>query len=440
MSNVFFYNGPILTLDNTTEIIDCGWLEVAGGKVAGYGEYSPGHTLPDNAELVDLAGNLLMPGLVNAHTHAAMTLLRGFSDDLPLMEWLGEIFQLEKNLTADWVLKGTRLACLEMIRSGTTTAADMYIYEDSAMEAFAQSGMRALCGEGMFDFPSPSLDTVDAMFDEVERLAKKWQGHETVRLALAPHATYTCCPELLKRAGGVAEKYGLMFHTHVSETENEVQMVTEKYGKSPLLHLDDLGLVNERLMGAHMVWLSDEEIRLAADKGVKMLHCPESNMKLASGFAEVGALSEAGVCVALGTDGTASNNNLDMFSEMDYAAKIHKGHKLDATLNNDREVLKMATINGAKALGMDDVTGSLAVGKSADMIVIDYSAPHLCPVYDHISHLVYAVNGSDVLHTMVAGKWLMKDREVLTLDQAQVIADVHEIADEARKLHKNHYK
>lgn len=434
----FFYNGPLLTMDGGEDVLPCGWLHVCGGKVAGYGAYQPGATsLPAGAEAIDLKGRLLMPGLVNTHTHAAMTIFRGLADDLPLMEWLNNyIFPVEKNLTSEWVRIGTELACVEMIRSGTTAAADMYLFEQSALEAFERAGMRALCGEAAYDFPSPNYGAPEEGLKYMAALAERWAGHPLLKVGVTPHAPYTCSPELLRKLAELARKNGVRLHIHVAETEFEVAQVRERYGRHPLCHLDNLGVVDENLIAAHMVWLGEDEIDLAARRGVKVAHCPESNLKLGSGFAPVPAMLKAGVVVGLGTDGCASNNNLDMFVEMDYAAKLHKGVLRDPTVATDREVLRMATIDGAKVLGVDDVTGSLAVGKSADLILVDFTAAHLRPVYDYISHLVYAVGGSDVTDTMVAGRWLMRDRKVLSLDEASVFEGVEGIAQEIRRIVK----
>lgn len=429
MDEVFFYNGPVLTLDGDTGVIPCGWLSVSAGRVTGYGEYDPQQIIiPQGVEAVDLRGRLLMPGLVNVHTHAAMSLMRGLADDLPLMEWLNDyIFKAEKSLSPEWARIGTELACLEMIRSGTTCASDMYIFENSVLEVFDRSGMRAICGEAVYDFPSPCYGAPENAWACLRELKDRWSGHSRVRLAVTPHAPYTCSPDLLVRLHQFARDSGLLLHVHVSETQHEVAMIRERYGKTPLMHLDDLGLVDGQLLAAHGVWLTEEEIALAAAKGVSVAHCPESNLKLGSGFAPVPKLLAAGVNVGLGTDGCASNNNLDMFVEMDYAAKIHKGVALDPTVTNDRQVLRMATVDAARALGMEDVAGSLAVGKPADLIIIDFSAAHLRPVYDYVSHIVYSVNGSDVSDTMVAGKWLMRNRRILTLEEDKVFFEAEQL-------------
>lgn len=436
-TKVFYYNGTILTLNSTNDIIENGFLLIESGKISAIGKYDASQTLPDDAELVDLQGNLLMPGLVNAHTHAAMTIFRGLSDDLPLMDWLNNyIFPAEKNLTAEWVEYGTKLACLEMIRSGTTTVSDMYLFVKSAAQAFADSGLRALCGEALYDFPSPNYGPPEKGLEYTRELIEEWQGHPTVSIAINAHAPYTCSPDLLKSCKELADEFNLPLHIHLAETEFEVADIKERYGNTPLMHLESLGLVDERLLCAHMVHVTDEELELVKKKKVKVLHNPESNMKLASGFAPINRMLDMGITVGLGTDGCASNNNLDMFNEMDFAAKIHKGFLNDPTAVTDTQALRMATIEGAASLGLDEVTGSLEVGKSADMIVVDLSAPHLRPLYNHVSHVVYAASGSDVLHTMVAGKWLMKNREILVLDEQDIYAKIDEISQTIRAIVK----
>ncbi len=434
-ASVFFYNGSIMRLGTAEKIIDKGFLLVEDGKIADFGVWNDSSTLPGGVELVNLQGNLLMPGLVNAHNHVAMTLFRGLGDDMALMDWLNNcIFPIEQNLTKDWVTWGTKLGCIEMIRSGTTMVNDMYLFMEGAVEAFAESGMRAMVGEGVFDFPTASIGPAEEGIKAVTKLIQKWKEYELVVPVMVAHSAYTCSADLLKAVKKVADENGVRLHVHLAESAHEVEIISEAQQMLPIEYIDSLGLIDENLLAAHMVHLTDKEIEIVAKKGCHVLHCPESNMKLSSGFAPIAKYLESGINVALGTDGCASNNNLDMFREMSFAAKMQKGYSGDPVKVGCEDVLKMATINGAKALGVEDITGSIELGKSADLIVVDFTAAHMRPVYNYYSHLVYAASGGDVTHTMVAGKWLMKDRELLTIDEEEVFAKIASIAEEIKKL------
>ncbi len=434
--DTLFYNGPILTLDSPA-LLDPGLVAVRDGRIVCAVPYAPGaESAFRAAEAVDLSGRrLLMPGLVNAHTHAAMTLFRGLADDLPLMEWLTRyIFPVEKNLTPEWVFWGTQLACLEMIAGGTTTFCDMYLFTQSVAEAVDAAGLRAVLGEVLYDFPSPNYGPPEAGLRYTRELIARWQGHDRIRIAVEPHAPYTCSPDLLRECAALAESAGAPLVIHLAETAHEDAVIRERYGLSPVSHLDRLGLLTPRLIADHAVHLTDEEIGLLATRGAAVAHNPESNMKLASGAAPIPALLQAGVRVGLGTDGCASNNNLDLFQEMDSAAKLHKAVRGDPTALPAPQVVRMATAMGADALGLGAVTGSIAPGKAADLILIDFDQPHLTPVYDYPSHLVYCVRGADVTDTMVGGRWLLRNRRFTTLDSERVMERVREIGDQVRRL------
>jgi len=433
--DTLFVNGPILTMDGVG-LLEPGMLAVRDGRIVSVGPYQP-ESLAGiaAAETVDLGGRrLLMPGLVNAHTHAAMTLFRGLADDLPLMEWLTRyIFPAEKSLTPEWVLWGTRLACLEMIASGTTTFCDMYLYAQQVAEAADEAGLRALVGEVLYDFPSPNYGPPAAGLRYTQELIERWRGHDRVRVAVQPHAPYTCSPDLLRDGAALAEANAVPLIIHLAETAHEEATLRERYGQSPVRHLDGLGLLTPRLIADHAVHLAADEIELLATRGVAVAHCPESNMKLASGAAPVPALLKAGVRVGLGTDGCASNNDLDLFGEMDSAAKLQKLVRADPTALPAARVVGMTTALGADVLGLAGVTGSLTPGKAADLILVDFDQPHLTPVYDYTSHLVYCVRGADVSDTMVAGRWLMRQRAFTTLDVNRVCGRVRELADRIRR-------
>ncbi|MBW2156888.1 MAG: amidohydrolase, partial [Deltaproteobacteria bacterium] len=378
-------------------------------------------------KIIDAKGGLVLPGLVNGHTHAAMTLFRGLADDLPLMQWLENyIFPAERNMDAEFVYTGTQLALAEMILSGTTTFCDMYLFEEEVAKAAKKAGVRCLAGEVLYDFPSPNYGSVENGLEYTESLIQKWRDDPIVSIAVEPHSLFTCSPELLMASNELALKHRVPLIIHVAETLNEVSEIKRKYAKTPIEHLDSLGLLGAHLIADHCVHLGQSEITKMAEHGVKVVHNPESNMKLASGIAPIPELIKQGVTVGLGTDGCASNNNLDLFSEMDTAAKLHKVHAMDPTAVDAVTVLRMATIEGARALGLQDITGSLEIGKKADVIVIDTHKPHLTPMYNATSHLVYAASGNDVTHSVINGKLVMEDRKLLTLDLDEVIAHSRE--------------
>ena len=370
---------------------------------------------------------LIMPGLINAHTHIAMTLFRGLADDLPLMEWLNEyIFPAERKLTAEMVYWGSLLGCAEMILSGTTTFCDMYLFSDQVAEAANRAGIRAVVGEVLYDFPSPNYGDLENGFRYTEELINKWKENPLISVAVEPHALFTCSPDLLKRARDLAERYSTPLIIHLSETEEEVKEIKRRYGCTPVRHLYNLGILDKRLIAAHCVILTEEDISLLAKHQVNVVHNPESNLKLASGIAPIPKLLESGITVALGTDGPSSNNDLDMFLEMGTAARIHKVKNLDPEIMKAEEVLKMATINGAIALGLNEI-GILKAGKKADIIVIDLNRPHLIPMYNPYSHLVYSATGSDVITTIIDGKIIMENRELHTLDLDEIKEKLKEI-------------
>jgi len=434
-ADTLFLNGPILTMAGGDALLPNGFLAVKDGRIADVGPCAAGPPPAWEAdETVDLAGSLLMPGLVNAHTHAAMTIFRGLADDLPLMDWLQDyIFPVEKELSFEWVYWGSKLACLEMICSGTTAFCDMYLFEQAVAEAADEAGLRALVGEVLYDFPSPNYGPPDQGLVYSRELIERWQGHERVAIAVEPHAPYTCSPEYLQQCHALAREHDVTLIIHLAESAHEVREITERYGATPVGHLANLGLLDPKLLADHVVHVDAADIELLAAADVKVAHNPESNMKLASGVAPVPDLLAKGVTVGLGTDGCASNNNLDMLQEMDSAAKLHKVMRQDPTALPAHTVVQMATVQGARALGVEQVAGSLEPGKSADLILVDFQQPHLTPVYDYLSHLVYSARGADVVSTMVQGRWLMRDREVLTLDQDEIFARVADIAAEVRR-------
>jgi 5-methylthioadenosine/S-adenosylhomocysteine deaminase len=425
--DILIHDVRILPLSDRDPFINHGWLAIRGPEILALGEGDP----PPHPARKKIRGTrcLAMPGLINAHLHAPMTLFRGLADDLPLKTWFEEhIFPAEgKWVNEEFVYWGTLLACAEMIRSGTTTFCDGYFYEDQAGRAALQSGMRGLVGQGILDFPTPDSPSPAESIHRIKNLIQDLSGSNLIRPAVFPHTVYTCSPDLLKECRSLADQYGVPLLIHLSETRSEVEEVMKKYGRRPVDHLENLGLLSSPLIACHCVWLTEEEMDLLARRKVRVVHNPESNMKLASGVAPVPDLLARGVTVGLGTDGCASNNNLDLFQEMDSAAKLHKVHRLDPTVMPSQTVLEMATLGGARVLGMEKEIGSLEAGKKADVIVLDLNRPHLQPVYNLTSHLVYSATGADVRDVIIDGKVVMESRRLLTLDEGKILEKMNAV-------------
>jgi 5-methylthioadenosine/S-adenosylhomocysteine deaminase len=429
-ADILVTNGIVLTMDGEQRTIPNGAVAIHGDRITAVGASVDAAGGPPG-KVIDARGGIIMPGLVNTHTHAAMTLFRGLADDLPLMTWLNDhIFPAEAALDHRKVYCGALLACAEMILSGTTTFCDMYLFEDAVARAAQTAGMRAVVGEVLFDFPSPNYGPIEEGFAYTQRLIDTFRGDPRITIAVEPHSPYLCAPELLTRAFDLAARNGLPLVIHLSETAGEVKTVRDRYGRTPVGHLGALGLLAPNVLACHCVALSDEDVALLKRHHVKVSHNPESNMKLASGIAPVPRLLAAGVCVGLGTDGAASNNNLDLFLEMDTAAKLHKVQCLDPTVLDAGAVLRMATIDGARALGLSERIGSLEPGKQADLIVLDTRRPHLVPMYHPASHLVYAARGSDVATVVISGRVVMENGHILSFDVEQAMDDVNRIAAE----------
>ncbi|MDO9528622.1 MAG: amidohydrolase [Syntrophales bacterium] len=427
--------GRVLLLDEKGSRIENGYIAIDGDEIVAVGKAEEIKAKFDGRKIIDARNSLVMPGLVNCHTHAAMTCFRGIADDLILEDWLNNyILPAEaKNLDKELAYWGSLLACAEMIKSGTTTFCDMYIFEDETAKAAHETGMRCLVGEVLYDFPSPSYPTPKEGLNYTRMLIEKWQDDPLVSIVVEPHSLYTCSPDLLKDAKALADEYKVPLATHLLETWHEREDLFRKLGKNATSFLKEIGYLNDRFIAFHCVATVDEDIQLFADYGCKIVSLPESNMKLASGGAPVPDMMSRGVVVGLGTDGCASNNNLDMFQEMDMAAKFHKVIKLDPTVMDAETVVRMATREGAKVLGMENLVGSLEVGMKADIIIIGLNKPHLTPMYHEYSHLVYAVNGSDVDTVLINGKVVMKNRQLLTINEREVMEKVKKIANRVKK-------
>ena len=403
-------------------------LAVDGGRIVAVLPAAEARTQFQARETLELPQHAIMPGLVNTHAHSAMTLLRGIADDLPLMDWLqNHIWPAEgAHMSRAFCEDGLRLAMAEMIRGGTTCVNDMYFFPDATVAAATTAGMRATVGLIVLDFPTAWAQNADEYLNKGLEVHDGLKGNPLVRSVFAPHAPYTVSDAPLKSIRKYATELGIGIHMHVHETAGEVEMAVQATGKRPWQRLKELDLLGPDFIAVHMTQLTDQEIAEAAQYGVSIAHCPESNLKLASGFCPVDKLLKAGVNVAIGTDGAASNNDLDLLQETRTAALLAKSVAGDARALSAPQALHMATLAGAKALGMDAEFGSLAAGKSADFIAVNLSAVNTQPVYNVLSHLAYAARGDQVSDVFVAGRALMRNRQLLTVDEAQAIQRANE--------------
>lgn len=414
----------LLTMAHGPEIFQDIDLAVHEGKIVAIG-----HDLDPAQfnEVVEGAGKLVMPGLVNAHSHVAMTLFRNYADDLPFWTWLTEkIWPAEQKMTPVDVYDGALLGISEMIRSGVTTFADMYFFMDEVAKAVEKSGIRANLSRGIFG----DADAVKAQLRESLTLAERWHGaaRDRIRIDLAPHAPYSCDPDTIREIIEASKPMNLRLHIHLAESAREVEESYEKHGKSPIQYVADLGVFSRPTMAAHCVHMSEDDLELMEKYGVNVLYNPGSNLKLANGFAPVHKMLKRGITVALGTDGAASNNNLNLFEEIHLAALLSKGVTGDPTAVSAYQALEMATIGGAKALGLEAEIGTLEIDKKADLIMIDLSAPHFFPRFNLIASLVYSAGASDVESVMVDGQWLMQNRQLLTIYEREAQRNANQSA------------
>ncbi|HVF45696.1 MAG TPA: amidohydrolase [Pyrinomonadaceae bacterium] len=414
--------GTVVTMDASRRVIEDGAVAVQGGRIVAVGKRGDIARRYSAGEVIDARGRAVIPGLVNGHTHIPMTLFRGIADDLDLNEWLTKyIFPAEaKNVTEEFVRAGAQLGLAEMIRGGTTTYCDMYYFEDAIAEETERAGVRGLLGETVIDFPVPDNKTWPAAMAYAERFVARWKGNRLITAAVAPHAPYTVSEAHLREVRAFADRTGAPVVTHVAETRKEVDDISRDHGARPVEYLARIGFLGPRVVAAHTVHLTEGEISLLKQNGVGSVHNPQSNMKLASGVAPVPAMMRAGVALGLGTDGAASNNDLDMWEEMDTAAKLHKLTTNDPKTLTAEEALALATIGGARALHMDSDIGSLEAGKRADIVVVDLDALNQTPRYNIYSHLVYATKAADVRTVVIEGRVVMRDRRLLTLNEALI--------------------
>lgn len=426
--------GMLLTMSAKMEIIENSVVGIEGDRIVLVGENRPVAA----AKQLDATGCLVMPGLVNTHTHLPMVCFRGLADDLPLMEWLNEhIFPMEARfVNKEMVYSGALLAMAEMILSGTTTFCDGYFFENQIAEAALACGMRAVVAQGFADFATPDNPKFEKIMESAQRFVERWMPQAPlITPAYFCHAPYTCSPETLCNVKNAARKAGILYLTHLLENKSEIDIIEKRYGKKPVRHLLELGVLDDRTIAVHCNWIDDEEIDIFAALGVGVSHNPVSSMKLAAGVTPAPQMLKKGIKLGLGTDGAASNNALDMFREMDATAKIHKIKALDPTVMSAPTVVQTATQGGARLLGLERLTGSIETGKLADIIVLDMNQPHLTPLYNPYSQLVYAARGADVVTSIINGKIVMENRRLLTINLSQVMDEVCRIADRIRAGH-----
>jgi 5-methylthioadenosine/S-adenosylhomocysteine deaminase len=426
--------GTVVTVDASGRIIPSGAVAIDGSDIAAVGTADGVAKQFRGRETINASGQIVLPGLINTHTHAPMVLYRGLADDLPLMEWLNNyIFPAEsKTVSPEFVRAGTRLAALEMIESGTTTFADMYYFEEEIARETRRAGLRGVLGQTIIQFPVADAKTPADALARAEAYITEFRSDSLITPAVAPHALYTLDGPTLKAARELAKRLNVPTLIHLAESKDETKVAEERLASSPVAYLESLGFLGPGVLAAHGVWVNDADMQVLKMRGVGISHNPESNMKTASGVAPVPAYLRAGIAVGLGTDGAASNNDLDMFEAMRVAALLHKHETVDPTALSARTVVEMATIRGARALGMETRIGSLEPKKKADLITVSVSGARQTPMYDPLSHLVYVIHGDDVRNTIVNGKVLMRDRKVLTLDETAILAEARSWADKVR--------
>ena len=420
--------GTVITMDAQRHVLDDGAVAVRGDSIVAVGPRADLETKYAAAKVINAHGAIVMPGLINGHSHAAMSLFRGVAEDLSLDEWLHSyIFPAEaRNVTEDFTAWGTRLAILEMLRGGTTTYADMYYFEDAVARVTKEAGMRGVLGETIIDFPAPDNKTLPQAFEYTQKYLDHWKGDSLIVAAVAPHSMYTCSEKTLQDAAALARRNGAPILIHIAEAPFELEQSRNKYGLTPVAYLSRAGVLGADVTGAHCIWVDQADIATLAHFGVGCVYNPSSNMKTAAGVIPVVEMLAAGEAIGLATDGAASNNNLDMFEEMDLAPKLQKLARMDSRALPAEQVVALATITGARALHLDKQIGSLEPGKKADLILVDTSAPHATPMYNVYSELVYASKANDVRTVVIAGKIVMEDRRMLTLNEPEILAKARE--------------
>jgi 5-methylthioadenosine/S-adenosylhomocysteine deaminase len=431
--------GTIVTMNEKRDVISDGAVAVSNGEIVRVGATLDVARQVAARRTINAAGKVVIPGLVNTHTHVPMTLFRGISDDLDLNDWLTKyIFPAEaKNVDEQFVRAGTRLGLAEMIKGGTTTYCDMYYFEDAIADETKKAGMRGVLGETIIQFPVADNKTPAEAMAYTERFIKKWQNDPLIVPALAPHAPYTVSTDDLKKIRQMSDRLNAPVVIHIAETKKERDDIDKQYGDTPVTYLNKIGFLSNRTIGAHLVWVTDKEIDILKRTGVGAAHNPQSNMKLASGVSPVPQMLASNVMVGLGTDGAASNNDLNMWEEMDTAAKLHKLTTNDPKTLPAEQAFELATIRGAQALHLDKLIGSLEPGKRADIAIVDFDALNQVPYYNVYSHLVYATKASDVRSVIINGRIVMLDRRLLTLNENAIKKDANAYRQKIIKSLKN---
>ena len=421
--DIFIKNGLIVTINEKMEIIENGAIAIKNNRILKIGKTELLEEEYTSDKIFDASSNIVMPGLINAHTHIPMTYFRGLADDLPLDEWLQNyIWPAEaKFLSEDFVYDAALHGAAEMIKNGTTMFNDMYFFSKQTALAASKIGIRGVLGEGVLDYPFVCHNKSQEMIDYAVENQIEFSENDLIDFTIAPHAIYTCNKNNLLKSIEAAQKNNMMLHMHVAETEKEVKDSLKNFGKRPVFYLNDIGFFDNKVIIAHGIWVNDEEQDILKEKNISIAITTESHLKLASGFAPIKDYLAKGVNICLGTDGVSSNNNLDMLAEMDFTAKLHKAYNQDPALLPAWEVVKMATINGAKALNKENILGSLEEGKLADIILINRDNLDAVPMYNIYSHLVYTINSSDITDVIINGKVVMEDRKLINVDEKELI-------------------
>ena len=428
-ADLIISGGVVVTMDSSRQILQDGSVAIRGDSIVAVGPRAEIAAKYHAAQTIDAHNHLVLPGFINGHTHVPMTLFRGLHDDVTLNDWLYKyIFPAEaKNVNEEFVRWGTRLAAAEQIRSGVTTFADMYYFEDAVAEETKAAGMRGVLGETFIDFPAPDNKSEAEMLAYTEKFLKHWQGDSLITAAPAPHSIYTCSKKTLQDAAALARKYHAPILIHLAEMKKERDDSIAQHGMSPAAYLDSIGVLGPDVVGAHCIFVDEADRKLLAQRGVGCTHNPSSNMMIASGVSPVPEMRSAGVAVGLGTDGPAgSNNDMDLMEEIDLAAKLAKISKMDPLALNAKAVVEMATIDGARALHMEKEIGSLEPGKRADVTMISLNEPNAVPMYDVYAQIAYALKGSDVDTVVIGGKVVMRDHRLLTIDEPKVLEKARE--------------
>ncbi|MDQ7037399.1 MAG: amidohydrolase family protein [Anaerolineae bacterium] len=440
-ADIILKGGTIITMNDNFDIIHDGMVVISNTKLVAVGSCTELEKQYESSDTIDCSGHYIMPGLVNAHTHVPMTLLRAMADDLRLDVWLmGYIMPVEREFVSpEFVKLGTTLACAEMIRGGVTAFSDMYYFESDIAQATVDAGLRAFLGESILKYPTPDAATYEESLDYTREFIEQWKDHPLITPSIAPHAPYSNTEETLKRSVELAKEYGFPMMIHIAETAREVEDSMNQYDKTVVPWVKDQGVLDVPIIAAHCVHIDEHEMRMLKKYGASVAHCPSANLKLASGIAPISQMLEMGLNVAIGTDGPASNNDLDMFEEMRLAALLAKVTPNNPTALPAKQALQMATVNGARALGLGDVTGSLEVGKFADVVVVNAHPLHNVPRFDvnpdaPYSQIVYSAKSSDVQHTICHGKILMRDRDLLTIDETALKEEAASYAERVGKF------